>query len=205
MQADPYLAPEAPKNPQGWNRYEYVENDPVNWYDPSGLLALCPFGTVTAPDGRSCRGIDVLEEAFTRLDINVAPPVPGGGGGRDVAGGEDFDFERYRPECDRRDPENVKRLNSIGEYREDAAAVAEQLGVPTEAILGLSGHESGWGLGRFAREGNNFFGLHWPASFAIGYLVARGNPKSQDGDVSQLPRVGRVLCQGLRRVRARID
>jgi len=48
MQADPYLAPEAPKNPQGWNRYEYVENDPVNWFDPSGLLALCPFGTVTA-------------------------------------------------------------------------------------------------------------------------------------------------------------
>ena len=63
MQADPYLAPDALKNPQGWNRYANVENDPVNWYDPSGLLALCPLGTVTAPDDRSCRGI---YEWFTR-------------------------------------------------------------------------------------------------------------------------------------------
>jgi len=78
MQADPYLAPEAPKNPQGWNRYAYVENDPVNWYDPGGLLVRCPFGTVTAPDGRGCPGIERFAEAFTRLDVGVAPPVPGG-------------------------------------------------------------------------------------------------------------------------------
>ena len=38
MQADPYLAPDALKNPQGWNPYANVQNDPVSWYDPSGLL-----------------------------------------------------------------------------------------------------------------------------------------------------------------------
>jgi hypothetical protein len=39
MQADPYLAPEALKNPQAWNRYAYVAGDPVNYYDPAGLDA----------------------------------------------------------------------------------------------------------------------------------------------------------------------
>ena len=38
MQADPYLAPEALKSPQGWNRYAYVAGDPVNYYDPAGLF-----------------------------------------------------------------------------------------------------------------------------------------------------------------------
>ena len=95
-------------------------------------------------------------------------------GGRDAAGSEDL--ENYGPECDPRRPSNERILTFIARYRKDAAAVAGGLEVTTEAILGLSGYESGWGLERFAQEGNNFFGLHWPVSFAIGYLVARDNP-----------------------------
>jgi len=34
---DPYRASAAPENPQSWNRYAYVQSDPVNRYDPSGL------------------------------------------------------------------------------------------------------------------------------------------------------------------------
>src|SRR5581483_7553668 len=34
---DPYRASAAPENPQSWNRYAYVGNDPVNWNDPRGL------------------------------------------------------------------------------------------------------------------------------------------------------------------------
>jgi RHS repeat-associated protein len=34
---DPYVASAAPTNPQSWNRYPYVENDPVNFADPWGL------------------------------------------------------------------------------------------------------------------------------------------------------------------------
>jgi hypothetical protein len=29
-------------NPQGWNRYSYVANDPVNFYDPEGLVMVAP-------------------------------------------------------------------------------------------------------------------------------------------------------------------
>jgi len=42
MQADPYLAPEALKNPQAWNRYAYGAGDPVNYYDPAGLFIEVP-------------------------------------------------------------------------------------------------------------------------------------------------------------------
>jgi RHS repeat-associated protein len=35
--ADPYRASGGPADPQSWNRYAYVENDPVNYHDPWGL------------------------------------------------------------------------------------------------------------------------------------------------------------------------
>ncbi len=38
--ADPYNASAAVARPQSWNRYVYVENDPVNATDPSGLSAI---------------------------------------------------------------------------------------------------------------------------------------------------------------------
>ena len=55
---DPYQATDSgannPADPGSWNRYAYAGNDPVNWYDPSGLYQ-CPPGTFciswTPPDG----------------------------------------------------------------------------------------------------------------------------------------------------------
>jgi RHS repeat-associated protein len=35
MTADPYLASGGVESPGSWNRYAYVEGDPVNWVDPS--------------------------------------------------------------------------------------------------------------------------------------------------------------------------
>jgi flagellum-specific peptidoglycan hydrolase FlgJ len=62
----------------------------------------------------------------------------------------------------------------------DAQKAADELGVPVENILGLSALESGWGnevSGRFAKEGNNFFSIHYPAPFATGYML------TEDGEV----------------------
>jgi hypothetical protein len=77
------------QNPQGWNRYSYVENDPVNFHDPSGLFRDCPAGTVTSADGRNCLGVDLigvsLEEVHTRASAYTFGA--GGGGGWDRGGG----------------------------------------------------------------------------------------------------------------------
>jgi RHS repeat-associated protein len=35
---DPYIASGGPADPQSWNRYSYVQNDPVNFSDPEGLM-----------------------------------------------------------------------------------------------------------------------------------------------------------------------
>jgi RHS repeat-associated protein len=40
LSADPYRASASMTNPQSWNRYAYVENDPVNYTDPNGLNAI---------------------------------------------------------------------------------------------------------------------------------------------------------------------
>jgi RHS repeat-associated protein len=42
QQADPYWASGGAGNPRSWNRYAYVENDPVNAVDPSGLFLAAP-------------------------------------------------------------------------------------------------------------------------------------------------------------------
>ncbi|MBI5280355.1 MAG: RHS repeat-associated core domain-containing protein [Candidatus Solibacter usitatus] len=45
--ADPYVMSGGLGNPQGWNRYAYVENDPVNYGDPSGLEKEPTFSITT--------------------------------------------------------------------------------------------------------------------------------------------------------------
>jgi len=49
---DPYVASASLTNPQSWNRYPYVENDPVNKLDPPGLAWIwANFDSLMAPDG----------------------------------------------------------------------------------------------------------------------------------------------------------
>jgi RHS repeat-associated protein len=63
LSSDPYKAnnggPGDPKNPQSWNRYAYVQNDPVNAGDPSGQYLIWCFdpGADSIYDG-SCTGDD---------------------------------------------------------------------------------------------------------------------------------------------------
>ncbi len=78
--------------------------------------------------------------------------------------------------CDRSDPGNAQKLDWIAAHRSDAEKVAKELGVTTADILGLSALESTWGTNRFAKEGNNFFSLHYPASLATGFITAKGDP-----------------------------
>jgi RHS repeat-associated protein len=42
LTADPYVASAGVSQPGSWNRYAYVENDPINYHDPEGLLLRVP-------------------------------------------------------------------------------------------------------------------------------------------------------------------
>jgi RHS repeat-associated protein len=44
MSADPYTASGGPGDPGSWNRYAYVQQDPINLIDPTGLYAEYPSG-----------------------------------------------------------------------------------------------------------------------------------------------------------------
>jgi hypothetical protein len=44
MTPDPYQASASTSNPQSWNRYAYVNGDPINGNDPTGLYLPLPSG-----------------------------------------------------------------------------------------------------------------------------------------------------------------
>ncbi len=49
---DPYRASGGPSDPGSWNRYAYVEGDPVNFNDPEGLVS-CGVGFANSSNGQA--------------------------------------------------------------------------------------------------------------------------------------------------------
>jgi RHS repeat-associated protein len=84
---DPYRASGGRAEPQSWNRYTYVENDPVNFADPRGLLRRCPAGTSST--GWSCVVDDVIGVEYEPTRYYYGPESMPGGGGRDAGGSRD--------------------------------------------------------------------------------------------------------------------
>jgi len=66
----------------------------------------------------------------------------------------------------------AKKERFVDAHLAETQAVAKTLGVPVENILALSALESGWGESPFAADGNNYFGIHYPAPFAAGFVLA---------------------------------
>ena len=84
-QPDPYDGSYSLANPQSLNRYAYVNNDPVNFVDPTGLLIVPPFiGNFTVDVSISFGGpinSFMWEHMFGSLGGGS------GGGGDDTGGG----------------------------------------------------------------------------------------------------------------------
>lgn len=58
-----------PERPQSLNRYVYVENNAVNWTDPSGLCTTCQQGSVVTIGGTG--GLGLAARAGPSLDARV--------------------------------------------------------------------------------------------------------------------------------------
>jgi RHS repeat-associated protein len=82
MTPDPYQAtatsPSDPKNPQSWNRYAYVQNDPLNYIDPSGLLRSAASGPLPQ-DGEGGGGPPPAGCSVNGVWTSPCPGVPSGG------------------------------------------------------------------------------------------------------------------------------
>jgi RHS repeat-associated protein len=99
---DPYVMSGGLTNPQGWNRYSYVANDPVNYYDPQGLARYIPPIWPTPPftfsitrtellpkPERATAGIPGIgghsEGMETVADLEAPPEAGGDAGGNATA------------------------------------------------------------------------------------------------------------------------
>lgn len=165
LTADPYVAGGAakgsvgsPKDPGSWNRYAYVEGDPVNRLDPAGTsyIDVSPYG----PEGisGSCFGIDVPTGCTASLivpnpNINCYGPV-------------------YVPPeppmslCGSSSQTSFV-LKYYGQVAAEAAAIQLMVASTgaqanqenfTVAFLDWSADESKWGASNAASLNNNFFG-----------------------------------------------
>lgn len=92
MQADPLgLAASDLRNPQSLNLYSYVQNDPVNFVDPSGT-------NIEAPDDREWEILCIL--GWSVACDKLKERKPGGDiGGGDIGGGGGGDNTQKIPDC----------------------------------------------------------------------------------------------------------
>jgi RHS repeat-associated protein len=152
LSADPSKS-NALADPGQWNKYAYVGGDPVNFNDPTGML--CFYADQTDDSGNL-----------------IGVPCEGGGGvGGDLGSGvcsdpsgDQFASGGGAPYCpppppppQQQQPPPCPLLYQqwINAYGADANAT----GLSEPDVLALSAIESGWGGGRFAMQGNDFFNL----------------------------------------------
>ena len=75
--ADPYQASGYLVDPQSWNRYSYVENDPLHNIDPLGLLIAVPGPPDSCSGAGGSCGTNYFVSADSGCtDINIEPPPP---------------------------------------------------------------------------------------------------------------------------------
>ncbi len=135
--------------PQSFNLYTYVRDNPMNLIDPDGL------DPIDDCIGFSCTG----SIGVTAIGGERGTGIFGGGSEEPLHG---LPSDRPHPAKDKNSKacRAVNAVSFVHAHQNDAAVIAQQLGVPTQNVLGLSGIESKWGASNAAIRANNFFGLH---------------------------------------------
>ncbi len=128
---DPYKGSMSLGNPQSFNRYSYVENQPTNFVDPSGLLYIlyCTYIGYMAdmPGFPSVYSCHLVEIGGGGIGGPREPPVHGGGvgsGGRETPP-VDSDCEKF-----------AKLVGEIAKSAKNAKDFADQM---AKRFLGVNG------------------------------------------------------------------
>jgi len=162
---DPYKSGAKFTSPQSWNRYAYVEGDPVNMYDPAGLEGIpvmtCWLGGFPFWGGGTFFWGTICDMAYSSL-VRRPPQVA-------------REPKTNYPECNPTgNPVTEMKLNFISNYYDDALDEANQIQldlqqrdpkikVETSALatmfLQWSANEGGYGRRPVATQQHNFFGM----------------------------------------------
>jgi len=68
-------------------------------------------------------------------------------------------------------------VDFVKKIQADSKALADQIDVPVEYVVGLAAEESQYGSGRIANTYKNYFSMHAPAPFQNGAVPSLNNPK----------------------------
>ncbi|MGH7047252.1 MAG: glucosaminidase domain-containing protein [Stellaceae bacterium] len=116
------------------------------------------------------------KDNLNRADEPRVPAANPDGGEWTDDGGAGGGDANIRPASAPLNPIQEKKERFAHAHLADTQKAADQLGIPVENILGLSALESGWGSRPFAAQGSNYFGIHYLAPYATGYMQAKRGP-----------------------------
>jgi RHS repeat-associated protein len=139
-------------NPQGLNRYSYVQSDPINNFDPLGLeLIRCEYV------GNGCYSCIEVDTSGVPHIVNRCPaidlPIASGPWVPEMIDEPGSEADDPEPDpC----PQNIRNFftTNLNLYKK----LAEKLHVDVTWLMGLSALESGW-LGQHSQDLHNIWGL----------------------------------------------
>ncbi len=116
---DPYKGSCVVGDPQSWNRYSYVENEPTNFIDPSGLIISWGFCSLIYSESGNAWSCSPMDNARGEGGGGGADGRGGGfGGGRNVAKPTNDDcnpdcLKKWEKECAKRGEAKFNKLLTL--------------------------------------------------------------------------------------------